>query len=260
MDSEKTQMEPGMTGAPDAPTAVGDKNIFSVVAEMFSSPRRAFESYSRRVTIIIPLIIIVLLVALSAGLMAPYSTRAQMEILQYATAIPPQLLEQMKAQSAETSPMALSLKASIAGGIMGIIMTLLMTLIVWPIAGFIFGAEVRFKSLWGVVLLSSVISQIGMILRVPLMVLKDTVHVSYGLAALMPGADFRSILYNILYYFDFFAIWSLIVAGIGFAVVCRLSTGKGMVMSAISSVIVTMLMVGMTLIGMSFAGVKVSFF
>jgi hypothetical protein len=112
---------------------------------------------------------------------------------------------------------------------------------------------------WGVVLLANLIALVGGVLRSLLVVAKDSIFVSIGPAALMPGKDFTSILYAILYYTDFFAIWSVIVAGFGYAVIFGISRGKGMTISVVLWALGILFAVGAQLIGFSFAGVDVSF-
>jgi len=116
-----------------------------------------------------------------------------------------------------------------------------------------------FTPIWGVVLLADLIAMVGGVLRSLLIVAKDSIYVSLGPAALLPGKDFTSILYAILYYTDIFAIWSVIVAGFGYAAIFGISRGKGMTISVVLWAIGILVAVGGQLVGLSYAGVEVSF-
>ena len=137
--------------------------------------------------------------------------------------------------------------------------SLISALVVWFVGSFFFGGTAKFKAVWGVALITSLIPMAGGLLRMPMVIAKDSILVSYGLAAFMPGGDFTSILFTFLYYLDAFAIWSLIVAGIGYAAVFGFSRGKGITTSAIVSLLFIVLIISLSAIGMSFAGVKITF-
>jgi hypothetical protein len=137
---------------------------------------------------------------------------------------------------------------------------IIIALIAWGLGSFVMGGDSTFKKVWGVCLLGSLITMVGGIVKLPLIIAKGNMYVSFGLAALMPDKDFTSILYGVLFFFDAFMIWALIVTGIGFPVVFNISRGKGIAVSLIIDLLFVTFMIGAMAIGMGFAGVKITFF
>lgn len=240
----------------DTPTvSAAPRSIWAIIGDVFLAPTQAFESFKLKPTILVPLILIVLLGAISGGLTYKQNAQAQVDMLSSSTTLPPQALEQIRQQAQNPSPIG-----STAGGAIVLpIITLIGALVAWFFGSFIFGKKAAYLHVWGVVLLADLIALVGAVLRSLLVVAKDSLFVSIGPAALMPGKDFTSILYAILYYTDFFAIWSVIVAGIGYAAIFGISRGKGMTISVVIWALGILLAVGAQWIGFSFAGVEVSF-
>jgi len=108
--------------------------------------------------------------------------------------------------------------------------------------------------------LAGFISIVGSLVKLPLMAAKNSMYVSFGLAALLPNKDFTSIVYWFLYFFDGFIIWSMIIAGIGYGVVFNISRGKGIAIAVIVTFIVAAISMALMAVGMSLAGVKITFF
>lgn len=232
------------------------RSIWAIVADVFLAPTKAFESFKLKPTIWIPLILIILLGALSGGLPYKQGGDGQVEILRESTTPESPIVQAMIQKAQNPSQLTSYIAAAVAVPVF----TLIAALIAWFFGSFVFGQKSGYLRVWGVVLLADLISVLGGVLRSLLIVAKDSVYVSLGPAALLPGKDFTSILYSILYYTDFFAIWSLIVAGFGYAAIFGISRGKGMTISIVLWALGMLFLVGGQLIGFSFAGVHVSFF
>jgi len=232
------------------------RSIWSIMMGVFSSPTQAFADYARKPQIWIPLLVTVVIVVISTLPVVEHAAKMQYEMMKTSTDLPPAALEQMRADAENPN-----LATSLLGPAFGIIFAVLVsTLVAWFIGGFIFGGQSRFKPIFGVTLLGSLISVVGGLVRVPLVLAKESMYVSIGLAAMMPGKDFTSMLYSFLYYLDFFAIWSIIVTGFGYAIIFGLSRNKGIAISAVSSLLIVVIMIGMTSLFISMGGVKISFF
>lgn len=231
-------------------------SIWKIIAGVFTGPGAAFAAFNQKPRIWAVLIIGVILGAAAAGLQMPYSARVQYDIISQSTTLPPQAIEKMRTDAENPSV----IKGAIVGGIMLVIMGLIGALLAWGIGSFIMGGNSTFKKTWGVTLLGGLIMAVGGLVKMPLVMAKNSMYVSLGPAALMPGKDFTSVFYMLAYYFDAFMIWALIVIGIGYAVVFNISRGKGIVTAVIANLIIIGFSLGLQIIGMSFAGVKMSFF
>ena len=230
--------------------------IFSIIFGVFASPAKAFEGFKQKPSIWVPLIVLIVLSVVVALGMTKYNSIEQYEMMKTSTTMPEQALERI--HQAVENP---NYVGAIIGGIfMPVIFTVLAALIAWFICGFVFGGSSKFMAIWGVTILGGLITSVGNLIRLPLVMAKESVHVSFGFAALMSGKDFTSILYTLAYYVDVFAIWGMIVTGIGYGVVFGIKRGQGIAASVITSLVLICAFIGMMVFVLSFAGVKVSFF
>ncbi len=234
---------------------VAQKSIWSIMAGIFYAPTEAFAAFSQKPGILMPLIVLILVSFIMVGLTTPYQARAQYDMMKQSTVLPQEALDRM-GEDAENPNF---IKGGGFGAIFVLFASMISALVVWFVGSFFFGGTAKFTAVWGVGLLATLIPMAGGLLRMPMVIAKDSILVSYGLAAFMPGGDFTSILFSFLYYFDAFAIWSLIVAGIGYATVFGFSRGKGIATSAIVSLLFIVLLISLSVVGMSFAGVEISF-
>jgi len=235
--------------------SVASRSIWTIVGDVFLAPVKAFDAYKLKPTIVVPLILTIVLAALSGGLPYKQGAEAQIEMLSTSTTLPPPVLEQMRQSAENPSPIS----STLGGGIGLVIISLLGALLAWFIGSFILGKKAKYSHVWGVEMLAGLIGLVGAVLRSLLVVAKDDLFVSIGPAALMPGKDFTSILYSIFYFADVFAIWSMIVAGVGYAAIFGFSRGKGIAVSLTVWLVSIIIFVSMQLIGLSIAGVKVTF-
>jgi hypothetical protein len=248
-------------GPASGPTPEGgtSRGIFSILLGVFTAPTRAFGDFNQQPkwsVILVALAVAIVLGTIFAIYTAPISAQTQLEMMRKSTTLPPELLQQIE-QQAQTPNSA---RAGIAAAVMVPIVTVIVALIAWGIGSLLFGGMTTFRKIWGVTVLGGLITTIGNLLKLPLIVAKKSMFVSFGLAALFPGKDFTSLVYTILYYADIFLIWSVIVVGFGYAAIFGFPRGKGMTTSILSNAIMIMVMITLAVVGMSFAGIEISFF
>jgi hypothetical protein len=238
-----------------APTADASPSIWSIMVGVFTAPTKAFEDYRQKPSIVIPLIVTVLLAVIVSVAVAKFNAMSQYDLMKTSTSLPAAALEEMRRAIENPSYLTAILGAAFGTIIIGLIEAL----VAWFFGSFVFGGQAKLMPVWGVVFLSGLIYQAGNLLRVPLVYAKGSMMVSYGLAALLPGKDFTSILYTILYFADFPMIWSVIVAGIGYSAVFGIKRGKGITMAAIIAVLFVTVMISLMVFGLGLAGVKFHF-
>ena len=253
MDTEKqpqpSEMEPEVV-------AVKPKSIWGIIVKVFSAPKQAFEDFKPKPRILVLLIITMVVAAVVALGTAKYQALLQYELLKTSAVIPQQILDQTRQAASEVD----LLKAIPGGAIVVVIVGLLVALVAWFIGGFLMGGKAKFKAAWATTLLGGLIMELGSLVRLPLIMAKESVYVSLGLAAFFPGKDFRSIFYSLLYYFDIFMVWAIIVTGIGYGIIFGLSRGKGITTAFIAYAVFVLLSITLSSVGLSFAGVEISFF
>jgi hypothetical protein len=229
--------------------------IWSIIIGVFSAPTQAFAAYNQKPRIWIPLIVVVILVTVFSGLYAPYQNRASQELMRQSTKLTPEMLQAIEQQSANAG----FIRSGLTGAATAVIVTVIVALLAWMTGTFFFGGTTTFKKIWGVTILGGLIGSVGKLLMLPMVMVKNSVAVSLGLAALYPSKDITSILFMILMYLDLFTIWSVIVSGIGYAAVFDFARGKGISISVIVTLIVMVVGLGLGIFGMSMAGLNVHF-
>ncbi len=236
--------------------AAGDRSIWKIIIGVFAGPTEAFNAYNRNATIWVPLILAILLGFAVHSIQSGYWSKMVPEIMSQSSRMPPEILDKMQQDAANPKPLLGGLQG--AGG--QVIGSVIIALFAWGVGSFVMGGKTTFKKVWGVTLLGSLIVLVGGLITAFLMMAKGNVYVSIGLAAFFPDKDFSSILYTVLYILDGFMIWGLVATGIGYGRIFNISSGKGIAVAFITTLIVVFIPMALMIIGMSFAGVKITFF
>ncbi|MCK5126765.1 MAG: YIP1 family protein [candidate division Zixibacteria bacterium] len=231
-------------------------SIWGQIVGVFTAPSKAFEDYIKKPNIWVPLLICIAVVSVSAILTAEYESMIQYEIMKNSTVIPAEQIEQMRIDAQNPN----AVKSGLFGMIFGILPPLLVGLIAWGIGSFIFGGKAKFKIIWGSTMMAGMIIMLGVILKIPLVIIKESALVSIGPAALFPDLGITSLAGIVMMYFDVFMIWAIVVMGLGFSKALGFTTGKGMATSIISNVGLIGCLITLQMVGMKFAGVETTWF
>lgn len=242
--------------APEA--TAGTPSVWSRIGNVFMSPTRAFEGLQTNAGIIVTLLVVTIVLAAASSIpSAKYQGIEQVQVLSQSTTIPPAVIEQMRVQAQTPHYVRTGVITPIVIVIVGVIASLLY----WLLGGFIFGGKrITFSQVWTVELLGGLIPMVGAVLKVPLMLAKESTMVSFGPAALFSDMGVTSIFYLAMNFLDIFAIWGMIVTGIGLSSAFAFSKGKGITISVVVGLAFIAFMLGLAVFGMSMAGVKMTFF
>lgn len=103
----------------------------------------------------------------------------------------------------------------------------LIALAYWFIGNVVLGGKAKYKQVFSAFAYSYLVIAIaGAIVKIPLILSKQTLKVHTSLAILMPQDTSQSALFRFLDSFDIFTVWALIVFSIGYAVIYRFSQAK----------------------------------
>lgn len=251
MDTNYEAQEGGTVMQSEPQSGIGAQMV-----GVFTSPSSAFEEYVKKPNWWLPLIIVIIGTMVFSVLSQPYQARLQYDIVKTSKTIPPQALEKMRSSMENPSYVGTIIGGAIVSTVIGVIIAL----IAWGIGSFIFGGQSGFLAVWGVTLMGSFITVLDNLIKVPLMMAKDTALVSIGPAALFPDKGPTSILFLFMMFLDVFVIWSMIVTGIGYAKAMKISNGSGITASVIATLVFIFAMMGLQLIGMKFAGIETTWF
>jgi hypothetical protein len=230
-------------------------SIWAILLGVFMDPIRTFSALKEKPRIMIPLLIIFIISIAISIASSRYSIILQFDMLAKSRRMPLELLNAIREGALTASPVP----GAIISGLSVIGFNLSSAMIAFFIGVMIFGSQARFKAVWSVGLVATEIKISGGILLLPLIFLKKSMLVSYGMAAFLPTRDFSSVTYTIFYQCDIFTIWSIIVAGIGYAIVFGLSRSRSMKISIIASGLPILASIFIRIVGLAAAGVRIDF-
>jgi hypothetical protein len=95
------------------------------------------------------------------------------------------------------------------------------------------GGKGRYRHSRAVVAWSLLITALGSLIKLPIMIARDSMIVETGPSLFFKNLEPSDRLFKLLSSFDIFTIWSMVVLAIGLAVVYRVSTGKAWVAVAV---------------------------
>jgi len=206
-------------------------SVLTKIANIFFSPRATFLSINQKPDWIIPMTIVLIVILFFIIATLPISMPQQLEKMR--------LQQEEKGLSPEQTQQVMELGEKYGKRIGPVFAVIGGVLYLCGLSGiflffgnFILGGKTTFVSILSVVCYTSLIGSVNSLLLLPMILAKKTMYLSFSLAALLPTAATDTFRYQLLSKIDLFAIWQIIVAGIGLAVIYQFSTKKSITMVA----------------------------
>lgn len=218
-------------------------STFDKITNVFIEPHTTFKSIDHQPDWLIPMIIILAVVVLFTTIIMPIvlpEQMAQQKEKMEERGMSPQEVD----NAMEIGQKIGRIVGPITAGIITVVYLLAISGLLLFCGNFILGGESNFKKVLSVVTYSSLISSLGSLLLLPLILTKKTMHVGYNLAAFMSSDANQTPLYQFLSKIDFFAIWQVVVVGIGLAVIYKFTLKKSITLVAVLYAIYTAISVG----------------
>jgi hypothetical protein len=211
-------------GAGEAPRMGPFQRLWGVLAQ----PGKTFVSIDQRPTWLFPVIVLILVAIISSVLVADYRIQeARQKIAQNSQLTPEQREQIYERMDEQQSKPIMKLLSYVIGPIVAVFFIIFFVSAVLYFGGtVILGGETGFKKILAVYSWSSMVAIPALLLKTPLMLIKESAQVHTSLAALMPSGTEESILFKILTHTDLFTIWEIYLVSIGLAVVYRFTTRK----------------------------------
>jgi hypothetical protein len=213
---------------------IDEPGLAEKMGMIFSNPLKLFESLERKPSWLPPLVAVIL-ISIVAGLIAqPYiMPSVRQDTMAYLSKIPnmpDDAIQKANDQFDKSSQMSAK---NVMWTVVGATLVRVAAFFVVVTAIFLFGAiffggtakYIKVMSMYAWVF---PIWIVGIIITTPLMIIKGTHAVSLSPAALMTPDPFNSI-YFLMKNISFFNIWAIIVTGIGFSVIYKVSRAKGII-------------------------------
>jgi len=196
---------------------------------IFVNPQKTFESLNRKPTWLWPMILIMVITAITLQITFPMILDTQMESLRNNPNIPPEQLKVIEQQLAENIGQQRIIMTVAPLIFIPLVFYLLLAGIFYFVGSVILGGDCSFKKVLSVWSWSTCIGIVATIVTVPLILAKGNLNVTLSPALLLSGDALDSTLYIVLSQLNFFTAWQLAVFAFGFATIYRFSVSKGYV-------------------------------
>ena len=219
-----------------APAAPPRKGFPSRLVGVFVSPGETFEEIARRPTVLAPMLLLAVGFGVVSYLIAPIQGKEAAEFTaksSFFERIPEAQREEILEAQRNPSPARRAISA-VGGPAAVIVIVLFFSLLLWGL-GHLLGGEPTFKGVLSIELFASMVSVLAnFLVKLPFILSRQTFSgVTFSPAAFLADAPVTSTAFRLLALLDLFALWGVIVGGIGFARVSRLSTSTGIAVQAV---------------------------
>ncbi|MGG5252583.1 Yip1 family protein [Neobacillus sp. SM06] len=185
---------------------------------MISSPSVQFERMKTKTPVAFPLIIMLIITAVTGALVSYISLGNP-------------LLKEATAASGVQMPVGLTIGAGAFGSIFGGAIVYLIAAGIYKLFMVIFGNDTSYKKLFALVVFSSIISSLGLLVNGLIALAVGGYEPIY--TSLAPLAGENKLLSAIFKNFDIFTIWYYVVLALGFRIVAGLSKNKAILIVVI---------------------------
>lgn len=203
------------TAAPDSGLSV------SGLWQVFTGPAAFFERLRKNPKIVVPWIALVIVAFVVVWFTWEYSARLQIEVTQ--RYVEKGFIPQSQVPTIES----LKIQSIIGGLIFCILPSLVAALLAKLVGGFIMGGKATFKQVFSVMIYGEFLFWVGQLIKVPLIIAKDSLNVTFSLAVLATGSSPTDTLWVALDKIGVFYIWEWAVIGIGLAAIYGFSRTRG---------------------------------
>jgi hypothetical protein len=196
----------------------------SKVLNIFFEPKRVFQSLKIKPTWLIPFIVVALLGMGFYYYSYPFIMKQQVERIQDNDKIPEKQKEQIIERMTEKDhPPIWQLALAPVGSLIALVVVAAVLFFVFNV---ILGGDSSFRRVFSVYCYSSLIAIPSMIVKFPLIMIKENINVQTSLALILSANAKDTFLYNVLSSFDIFTIWQVILVSLGLGVMYKYTTQK----------------------------------
>jgi hypothetical protein len=199
--------------------------ILGRIIGVFTSPKKTFESISRKPSWVLPLIILVILSGVMTFIMQPVIITESLN--KQAEKMEERGMDQDQIDAIAERTEGMMKITMIPSAIIVTAASLAIGALIWLFVGnVILGGSGKFTQLFSVNIYRSFIPLLGLLIKLPLILSKETLNVHFSLATFMSDELRDTFLYKILASVEVFNIWAIAVLCIGIAVVYKFKTNK----------------------------------
>ena len=227
---------------PKRDSSLGFRGLY----EVFGQPVAFFNRLKDDPKILVPYVVFMILIVAFLFATAGFIAQLQIDEMQRRAAENPNFTVPSSINASTMVPFII-----IFGALTWAIGPLLIAALVYLWGNFIMAGRASFRQVLSVVLFGELIFLAGNMVLIPLILAKQSMFVSFSLAALVPP-DPRSVLWVALSKISIFSIWEIIAVGIGLAIIYSFPRNKGYLLSVLSVGLVSVVHVLVTAVSSMF--------
>jgi hypothetical protein len=221
------------------------------ILQVFTSPSTAARGIAERPGWLVPLIIMLVVGFVFGFVTYEYQAEAQREVLE-------KLQSERGLEIDIDARLAPTLAKKAMSGIqtalfLGIFLILIPAAVLNGVVR-VAGANVGFKRMFAWMAAVGLITALGMLVRLPIAMVKGSIDVRTSLAMLAPSVSIHSPLGVLLNSFDIFSIWAVVATVIGFAVLTGFNNKKSALIVVGLWLVYVLVLVGGTALSSSLTG------
>ncbi|MEW5995657.1 MAG: YIP1 family protein [Candidatus Zixiibacteriota bacterium] len=214
---------------------------FRGLVEIFYKPAEFFAALKDNPKVLVPYIAYAILLIIF--FVAAVNVIVEMQLSS------PQFQERMQGQTVTPQiKQWMTYQTMIGGPLVMLLMPLIAAAFALFWGNVVFSGNARFKQLLSVMLYGELIYGLGMLVLLPIILVKKSLLVGFNLGVLAAGQGPDSVLYLALSKIDLFVIWEIIVIGIGLSILYNFTRNKGYLLSVLSMGMLSILHVVFTAI------------
>jgi hypothetical protein len=226
---EKPADEPAAAEAKSVTSGQPEElSAFQRVVGIFLQPQKVFEYLREKPEILVPVLLTIIIAIVSSFFVYDIAITETISNFEQRENIPDEQREIIIDSIEQRRTGAWRYVSIFLFPVLGtLIIFALVALVYWFVGNVILGGKTSFKHVFSTFAYSYLILTIaGTIIKLPLMIKKETIKVLTSPAIFIPQGASDTALFRFLNSFDIFTVWMLIVFGIGFATIYRFSKQK----------------------------------
>lgn len=199
------------------------------IVKVFTDPITFFQHLRDNPTWLLPLILIILMSIAFASITKDQMLEYRKQMILDSEKIPEEFKDQSIDQIENMTPTAYYVQ-TVLGSTIGIVIIYAIGAGLFLVVGnFFLGGKATFKQMFALFTWANMVSIVEMLVKMLLILQKNSVEVYTSLALLMGPAKSKTFLFQLLNAVDIFAIWKVILWAIGFGIIYRFSAKKSYV-------------------------------
>lgn len=212
---------------------------------IFTNPSKVFHNLKLYPDWLLPILIILVLTVTSAFLLKDLGMQTAKQRILDSEQIPEEQKDAIIERMEQGGPM--QSVWTIGGTIVFILISFSVVAGVFYLSGnFVFGGSTTYKTMFSVYTWGYMVSILETVIKIPLILVKKSLHVYTSLAVLFDPAESNTTLFKLANAIDIFSLWRLFLWGLGITIIYKFSQAKSYGIVIFWYIIWTLISIGLS--------------